>query len=1143
MSDNAGTLERVLRRLAEALEPLGEEIGPALINELGLGMPAAWQTQLNSSFQAVRSAAQALPGALDQLGQAITSGNTGEIIAKGVLLGQKIAEITLSVAATASQLIQLAQADGTLNPAQKANVQQFADRFFPRLAETLIIRLLETKLPQLAATLNLLGIAEKTRQTGDPADLTAPPYPRRELRLDRIARIFKEPASYARDLVDFGAPGFDGSKLLPRVKQFLEGLGFPAHLIPAGPQPPILEAFFVGLQANQAFTPPALGFELRFPGNQTFERTFALPGPWSFQTKFEGTFSAGVQGVIEAPASVTLQPPSGSLSFKVTNLLVAHRQGEVLLLVGLPGGTRLEAGRIALGLAIEAEWDSGSGNARARPIATFSVEDGRFRLDLRGGDGFLSEVIPFEAVEAVFSLTGEYDPETGLRFEGSGGVEIAFAAHLEIGPITIDRLYFAARLGSPMPLALELSSAIRLHLGPLAASVDRIGAVASFDFPGDGRGNLGPVQFDLGFKPPNGVGLSIDAGAVSGGGYLYFDFENEEYAGALEISVLNVVTVKAIGLITTRLPDGSKGFSLLIILTAEFGTGIQLGFGFTLLGVGGLLGLNRTMRLEVIAQGIRTGGLDSVMFPQNVVENAPRIISDLKTYFPPERDRFLIGPMAKIGWGTPPLISLALGVVIEIPPGNIAILGVLKVALPTEDAPLVLLQVQFIGAIEPTKKRLWFFASLYGSRVVFLTLEGDMGLLMAFGDDANFVLSVGGFHPSFTPPPLPFPSPRRIAISILDLDWARIRVEAYFAVTSNTVQFGSRTELFFGFDVANISGHMQFDALFQFSPFYFIVEISASVSLKVFGAGLFSVRLRFALEGTSPWRARGEAGISILFFEISVDFDVTWGERADTELPPVDVLPLLQAEFEKNENWRAELPAANQLSVSLRPLGNGDSPELVLHPIGFLRVAQRGVPLGIQVDKVGSRRAADGTRFSVAPVGGTGFARKADARERFAIAQYQEMSDADKLSRPAFQPENGGLELSVTGQQLGASRAARRTVRYELEIIDTPKVRFRVRIFAAWVTGLFSHWLRGNAVARSPISKGTQAKLQPFSEAEKVIVHEEAFVVAFSRDNRAFDGTAVFQSEAEARSFMNHRIRAQPGLAEELHVIPAHESQ
>ena len=164
------------------------------------------------------------------------------------------------------------------------------------------------------------------------------------------------------------------------------------------------------------------------------------------------------------------------------------------------------------------------------------------------------------------------------------------------------------------------------------------------------------------------------------------------------------------------------------------------------------------MNLQALMEGVRSNAVESVMFPQDVVANAPRIISDLRAFFPTKQGTFLIGPMIKLGWGTPTLISVAVGVIIEIP-GNIAIVGVLKVVLPTEDAPLLKLQVNFAGAIEFDKKRLYFFAALYDSRILFMTLEGEMGLLVAWGDDANFVLSVGGFHPSFTPPPLPFPSP------------------------------------------------------------------------------------------------------------------------------------------------------------------------------------------------------------------------------------------------------------------------------------------------------------------------------------------------------------------------------------------------
>src|SRR5205085_10005343 len=129
----------------------------------------------------------------------------------------------------------------------------------------------------------------------------------------------------------------------------------------------------------------------------------------------------------------------------------------------------------------------------------------------------------------------------------------------------------------------------------------------------------------------------------------------------------------------------------------------------------------------------------------------------------------------------------------------------------------------------------------------------------------------------------------------------RITVENYFAVTSNPVQLGARAELFYGIDAFNLHGSFSFDALFQFSPFHFIIEISFSVGMDVFGAGIFSVTLRFMLRGPAPWQARGTATLSIdlwLFsIDISVDFDISWGEADNPKLPSVEAIPLLVAEF------------------------------------------------------------------------------------------------------------------------------------------------------------------------------------------------------------------------------------------------------
>lgn len=759
------------------------------------------------------------------------------------------------------------------------------------------------------------------------------------------------------------------------------------------------------------------------------------------------------------------------------------------------------------------------------------------RLVVKGGDGdgFLSTILGDGGITAEAGFGLGVSQKGGVYFTGSGGLEIQLPAHIELGPLEIQGLLIALKLREG-DLVLEGGATFKLELGPLVGVVENIGITATLSFP-SGGGNLGPADLDFGFKPPNGVGLSIDAGVVKGGGYLFFDFDKEEYAGALELEVSGFLTLKAIALITTKMPDGSKGFSLLIIITAEFGSPFQLGYGFTLSGVGGLLGLNRTMLLQPLAEGVRTGAVNSIMFPTDVVANATRIISDLRSFFPPQEGVFLIGPMAKLGWGTPNLITLALGVIIEIP-GNIAIVGVLKVALPEEEEPLIVLQVNFIGAIEFDKSRAWFFASLFDSRVLFITLEGEMGILIAWGNDAAFVVSVGGFHPAFDPPPLPFPSPRRIALNILNTSYAKIRIEGYFAVTSNSVQFGAAVELYFGVSCFAVDGHLAFDTLFEFSPFYMIFTISASLSVKVFGIGLFSVRLRGELEGPAPWHVEGSGSISLLFFDIDVDFSHTWGEEADTTLPPIAVMPLLKAEIEKSANWRALVPDNNRLLVSLRAIDSAS--DLVLHPVGTLAVSQRFVPLGLTLDKVGSQKPSDANHFSLAVSAG-GLQEKADTLESFAIAQFKDMKSGKKLSSPSFEPMLSGIELSVAGNQVSTSLGVKRVVRYESIIIDNHFKR-SVRKFFKILPELFAKFLAGNAVSMSELSHAV--KMQKGLTNEKIEIKPNTYSVAFNSNNMAMSGEAAnFTSYAQAQEFMNQQVTKDPTLADQLHVIPSVELQ
>src|SRR5207244_11739493 len=91
----------------------------------------------------------------------------------------------------------------------------------------------------------------------------------------------------------------------------------------------------------------------------------------------------------------------------------------------------------------------------------------------------------------------------------------------------------------------------------------------------------------VGFKPPTGIGFSLDAGPVKGGGLVSIDEPAHQYIGILYLDIASVVTVTVVGILTTRMPDGSDGYSPLLLATAEFRP-IQLGYGFALTGLGGL---------------------------------------------------------------------------------------------------------------------------------------------------------------------------------------------------------------------------------------------------------------------------------------------------------------------------------------------------------------------------------------------------------------------------------------------------------------------------------------------------------------------------------------------------------------------------
>ena len=158
--------------------------------------------------------------------------------------------------------------------------------------------------------------------------------------------------------------------------------------------------------------------------------------------------------------------------------------------------------------------------------------------------------------------------------------------------------------------------------------------------------------------------------------------------------------------------------------------------------------------------------------------------------------------------------------------------------------------------------------------------------------------------------------------------------------------------------------------------------------------------------------------------------------------------------------------------------------------------------------------------------------------EQFAAAQYQQMTDAEKLSRPSFQQLKGGVTIGAAGGPQ-SSKMTRRKIAYQVTIIDKEPVRRPLWLLA--IGALFHPFLAGAAVARSPLSFQAKSQLAPYGD--KVAVGPEGFTIASTHDNTAVAGQATFSSEAMASEYMQRRLDDDPSLAGTMHVLPNHEVQ
>jgi hypothetical protein len=742
---------------------------------------------------------------------------------------------------------------------------------------------------------------------------------------------------------------------------------------------------------------------------------------------------------------VKKDPPGGTVEGSLELSYTGGSSGEGPMIVGNRDGSGLRLKDVSLKARMQASEDD----------ASFGVEmPSTLALEVDPQGGFIEKLIP-KKITTEFELSPGYSTEKGFYFDGSVTLKVPISLDLDVGPIKVIEVY--VEIGLDLETGtIEPTVAISAkgNIGPIATQLKRVGVQGALEFPDGGGGNLGFADLVNDFKPPSGAGLSLDTGPISGGGYLEYDLDNERYAGVFDVSI-GPVDVKIMGLLTTEMPDGSDGFSMLLSVFGKFPP-VQLGFGFTLNGLGGVIGVNRALKAKPLRKATRSGNLDSVLFPEDPVAHAQRIVSDLRSIYPPTRGQHVFGPMARFGWGSPTIITMDLGIVLQLPAAKVAILGKMSVGLPSKALPkqgqMVRLNLAVTGVLDPERQLFSLDAALYDSRVMLFTVKGEMAMRAGWGDNPKFVLSVGGFNPRFKPPSN-FPKVKRLTVC-LDIPGGTPSVtwKGYFAVTANTVQVGASFDA--KFEAGPISAHAWWglDALFQFNPFKFVVDFEAGVSVSVFGFNL-SISFNGTLKGPSPVHVSGKLKVSLPGFlpDPSPQVSITIGESKDKQeqLPVAKVLPKFGDELAKAENWSAQMPADGEGVVSLRSVEPGDD-QVLAHPTARLSVRQTLVPIDKRIERFGDNRPKH-VAFDFEVDAGSADLPPVDAakKEEFAPEQYLKMSDSEKMNAPTFERWKAGREVSgdlftwgctyQDGNTLVARRnnATAATMTYELKQLDS----------------------------------------------------------------------------------------------------------
>ncbi|GJM33965.1 MAG: hypothetical protein DHS20C18_29660 [Saprospiraceae bacterium] len=415
--------------------------------------------------------------------------------------------------------------------------------------------------------------------------------------------------------------------------------------------------------------------------------------------------------------------------------------------------------------------------------------------------------------------------------------------------------------------------------------------------------------FDL-----KGLGIDFKKGPLEIGG-AFLRFAENEYDGTAIIKT-EALSLAAIGSYAV-MTDGHRSLFIYAVLDFPLGgppfffvTGLAAGFGY-----------NRRLRVPDITKVANFPLISEAVngaapIPPGAGQRNALMgeLTKIRTYIPPETGQYFLAVGIKFNSfklvDSFALLTISFGNQFEL-----YLLGLSTMVAPTTEAasivePLVEVQMAIKASFLPDEGFLGLEAQLTTASFLFSRkchLTGGFAFYSWFNGPhkGDFVISLGGYHPSYQVP-AHYPKVPRLGFNWQVTPQLSLKGEAYFALTASALMAGGRLEALW------VDGNLRAwfiagaDFLIAWKPYHYdahvYVDMGVSYTFHFFGTHTISVGLGADLHIWGP-DFSGKAHIKLWI----ITFDVTFGAGASNTPQPID-WNTFRASF---------LPASDQDIVSI----------------------------------------------------------------------------------------------------------------------------------------------------------------------------------------------------------------------------------